>query len=252
MAFAAPLAAATYTGEGGPGHFFAADVPRLLIYALPVLIALALVAVDRVWPHRGSPGAEVRLPASVRVMAALGAAAAVALPFAAVDRYRRADLRGARDGPYVLAFVRESLRTAGRLERGQAVTFDAAVQRFAWGESDPGELDRMRWFLRGGWGPLAHYGTGDIMMQEGQATLIAPCFRPRELDLELVTEAPAGMRLAVAVNGRPVGETPSGGGRAVMRLPAAALFRGDNVVTLSSSAGQGGTRLRVFGLAPAR
>ena len=24
-----PLAAATYTGEGGPGHFFAADVPLL-------------------------------------------------------------------------------------------------------------------------------------------------------------------------------------------------------------------------------
>ena len=248
VTFAAPLVAATYTA--GPGAFFAADVPRLLIYALPVLIALALVAVDRVWPHRLSPGVDVRLPPSVRVFAALAAAAAVAVPFAAVDRYRRADLRGARDGPYVLAFVRESLRTAGRLERGQAVTFDAAVQRFAWGESDAGELDRMRWFLRGGWGPLAHYGTGDIVMQEREATLILPCFRPRDVDLELVTETPPGTRLRVAVNGHPVGETAAGGGRVVVTIPATFLFRGDNEATLSSPSDGTGARLRSLGFIP--
>ena len=250
VTFAAPFAAATYTGEGGPGHFFAADVPRLLLYAVPVLVALALLALDRVWPHREPPPPEVVLPSAVRAAAALAAAAAVALPFAALDRYRRIDLRGARDGPYVLAVCRESLRTAGRLERGQAVAFDSETQRFAWGESDPGDLGRMRWFLRGGWGPLAHYGTGDIVMQEREATLIVPSLRPRDVDMELVTDAPAGARLAIAVNGRPVGETAPGGGRVVVPVPAALLFRGDNLATLTSSSGAGGARLRRYGLIP--
>jgi hypothetical protein len=250
VAFVAPFAAATYTGEGGPGHFFAADVPRLLLYALPVIVALALLALDRVWPHHRPPPPQVVLPSPVRAAAALAAAAAVALPFAAVDRYRRVDLRGARDGPYVLAVCRESLRTAGRLERGQAVAFDALTQRFAWGESDAGELGRMRWFLRGGWGALAHYGTGEIEMREGQAELLLPMFRPQDLDLELVTVAPAGTRLGIAVNGRPVGETASDRGRTVVRLPAALLFRGDNAVTLSASDGAPGARLRSFALTP--
>ena len=252
VTFAAPLAAATYTGEGGPGHFFAADVPRLLIYALPVLIALALVALDRVWPHIELAPAPRPLPSSMRAAAAVLAGVAVVSPFLFLDRYRRLDLRGARDGPYVLGFVRETLRTAGRLDRGQAVFFAPETQRFAWGDSDPGDLGRMRWFLREGWGERAHYGTGEIVMQEGRATLILPCFRPRDVDLQLVTEPPEGATLAVAVNGRPVGETSPGAGRLVVPVPAALLFRGDNVVTLASSTGTGGARLRGFGLAPAR
>jgi hypothetical protein len=250
VALAAPFAAATYTGEGGPGHFFAADVPRLLLYAVPVLVALALVALDRLWPHHRPPPPPVVLPPPVRAAAALAAAAAVALPFAAVDRYRRVDLRGARDGPYVLAVCRESLRTAGRLERGQAVAFDAATQRFAWGESDAGDLGRMRWFLREGWGALAHYGTGEIVMREARAELLIPMFRPRDLDLELVTVAPAGTRLRITVNGRPVGETASDRERTVVRLPAALLFRGDNALALSSSDGAPGAELASFTLTP--
>jgi hypothetical protein len=250
VTFAAPLAAASYTGEGDPGHFFAADVPRLLLYALPVVIALALVALDRFWAHLGPAPAALDLPHAGRVAAGLLAAAAAVSPFLFVDRYRRIDLRGARDGPYVLGLVRETLRTAGRLERGQAVFFDPTTQRFDWGESDPGDLSRLRWFLREGWGDLAHYGTGDIVMQQGQATLILPCFRPRELDLELVLDVPQGQRLTVAVNGRPLAEAPPDGGRFVVPVPAALLFRGDNVVSLASSTGAGGARLRGLGLAP--
>jgi hypothetical protein len=250
VTFAAALAAATYAGEGGPGHFFAADVPRLLLYALPVVIALALVALDRVWPHLRTPPAVPPLPKPWRAVAALVAVGAAVAPFLAVDRYRRVDLRGARDGPYVLGLCRESLRTAGRLERGQAVSFDAATQRFAWGDSDPGELDRMRWFLRGGWGGLAHYGTGEIVMHEAEATLLVPAFRSRDLDLEVVTEAPPGTRLSITVNGRPVGETEPGGGRTVVTIPTAVLFRGDNLATLSATDGQPGARLRRLGLAP--
>jgi hypothetical protein len=250
VTLAAPLAAATYTGAGRPGHFFAADVPRLLIYALPLLIALALVALDRVWPHMEVAPETRPFPAALRAVAAVLAGVAVVSPFLFVDRYRRLDLRGARDGPYVLGFVRETLRTAGRLDRGQAVFFAPETQSFAWGDSDPGELGRMRWFLREGWGDRAHYGTGEIVMQEGRATLILPCIRPRDLDLELMTQAPEGATLTVAVNGRPVGKTAPGAGRLVVPLPAALLFRGDNLVTLASSAGSGGSRLTGFGLVP--
>jgi hypothetical protein len=250
VTFAAGFAAATYTGEGRPGHFFAADVPRLLLYALPVLIALASIALDRVWPHLQTPATVGLVPRPWRAAAAVLAVAAAVAPFLVVDRYRRVDLRGARDGPYVLSLCRESLRTAGRLERGQAVSFDADTQRFAWGDSDPGELDRMRWFLRDGWGGLAHYGTGDIVMHEAEATLLIPCFRPRDLEMELVTEAPPGTRLKVAVNGYPVGETAPGGGRVIVSVPAALLFRGDNVATLSSQTDGTGARLRSLGLIP--
>ena len=68
--------------------------------------------------------------------------------------------------------------------------------------------------------------------------------------MELVTEAPAGTRLAVAVNGHPLGETAPGGGRVVVRVPAALLFRGDNLATLSSPSGATGARLRRLGLTP--
>jgi hypothetical protein len=250
VTFAAALAAATYTGEGGPGHFFSADVPRLLLYALPVLIALASIALDRVWPHLRTPRAAPPLPRVWRAAAALLAVATAVAPFLLVDRYRRVDLRGARDGPYVLGLCRESLRTAFRLERGQAVSFDAATQRFAWGDSDPGEMDRMRWFLREGWGGLAHYGTGDIVMHEATASLLIPILRPRDLDLELVTEAPASVRLALAVNGRALGETAAGGGRTVMRVPAAVLFRGDNALAVSSTDASPGACLSRLALTP--
>ena len=249
VAFAAGFAAASYTGESRPGHFFAADVPRLLLYAVPVVIALASIALDRVWPHLQTPAAAAPLPRRLWMAAAILAVAAAGAPFLVVDRYRRVDLRGARDGPYVLGLCRESLRTAFRLDRGQAVSFDAATQRFAWGDSDPGELDRMRWFLRDGWGGLAHYGTGEIVMHEAAASLLMPILRPRDLDLELVTEAPADVRLAIAVNGRPVGETAAGG-RTVVTVPAALLFRGDNLATLSSPDGGPGARLRLFRLMP--
>jgi hypothetical protein len=249
VTFAAALGAATFTGEGGPGHFFAADVPRLLLYALPALIALGLVALDGVWPHLEAPPAPAAAAAPWRAAAAALAVAAAVAPFVLVDRYRRVDLRGARDGPYVLGVCRETLRTASRLDRGQAVSFDPATQSFAWGDSDPGELDRMRWFLRDGWGGLAHYGTGEIVMHEGRAELLLPVLRPRDIVLELVTVVPGGRPLGVTINGRPMGETAEAD-TTVVTVPAAVLFRGDNILALAAPNGTTGTRLRRFGLTP--
>jgi hypothetical protein len=113
----------------------------------------------------------------------------------------------------------------------------------------------MRWFLRRGWGALAHYGTGDIVMHEPQAGLLVPCLVPADLQAVLRLQAPAPRRLRAFVNGRPAGPlsaAPSPVDNA-LRLPAEALFRGDNVLTIAASGDDwSGVALRRFTLGPAR
>jgi hypothetical protein len=233
---AVPLFAASYVS----GSFFAADVTRLLVYALPLLLPLALVAVfPAATPAETTPAARASSPASLG--AAFGAAALViSLPLV-LDRYRRTDLRGARDGPLVLALCRESLRAAQRLEQDRPVVLDAATTGYEWGVSPPEEMGRMRWFLREGWGARAHYGVGDIVMQEAEASLLLPCLRPRALEAALRLEAPSPLPVELLVNGRSLGEriVGPGGDEAIVRLPPEALFRGDNQLTLSARGGAG-------------
>jgi hypothetical protein len=242
---ALPLAAGVYSGDGATTSFFALDVPRLLIYVLPLLLAFALVALDRVWPHMTPPPPPLRPGAPARTAAAVAAALFALAPAWALDRYRRVDLRGARDGPLVLALSRESLRAAHRLDAGRAVVYEPEHQRFVWGESDRGELGRMRWYLRDGWGGQAHYGTGPVVMHEREATLLVPCLRPRALQVVLETSARTPTRLAASVNGEAVGEFVAGPGttKIVLRVPAGALVRGDNPLTLAAPAPAAGVRL---------
>jgi hypothetical protein len=157
-----------------------------------------------------------------------------ALPLA-LDRYQRVSLGERRDGPLVLGLSRETLRTARRLEQGREIAFDAARQRFAWGRSEPADLRYMRWFLRDGWGDGAHYGIGDIVLREAQATLLLPCLRPQPLEVALVLEAPREVRLAAYLNGEAVGEVGAGADavESVLHLPAEPLFRGDNLLKLA-------------------
>lgn len=233
---AVPLFAASYVS----GSFFAADVTRLLVYALPLLVPLALVAVFPVAPPAETmPVARASSRASV-VGAAVTAVIVISLPLL-LDRYRRIDLRGARDGPLVLALCRESLRAAPRLEQDRPVVLDAATTGYEWGVSPPEEMARMRWFLREGWGPRAHYGLGDVVMQEARASLLVPCLRPRELEAALRLDAPSPRPVELFVNGRRLGEgiVGSPGAEVVVRLPSDALFRGDNVLTLSAPGGPG-------------
>jgi hypothetical protein len=248
-----PLAAGVYTGDGAASSFFALDVPRLLLYALPLLLAFALIALDRIWPHKTPPPPPLHPGAGTRAVAAAAAAALAVAPLWALDRYRRVDLRGARDGPLVLALSRESLRTAARLEGGRAVSYEPARQRYVWGKSDPGGLGRMRWYLRDGWGGQAHYGTGPVVMHDREATLLVPCLRPRDVEIVLEAWAPTPTRLAAFVNGRPVGSfVPGPGGAAVALLvPAGAFVRGDNLLTLAAPAAAAGVRLERAELRPA-
>ena len=234
-----------------PVVFSIGDVRRLAVHALPVLVPLAVAALPRAF----SPGAVAPAPPRRSRRAATRAAAAAALLAAAspllLDRYRRADLQGPRDGPYVLGFCRETLRAARRLERGEPVAFDVRGRSFQWGVSDPGRLERMRWFLGAGWGERPHYGLGEARLQAARGEVIVPVRRPQDLDLALELAAPSGTGGALTMNGRPLGQW---GTRPVdsWRVPAAALVRGDNVLALDVVSGAAsGVRLDRVTIVPA-
>ena len=213
-----------------PVTFFPSDVPRLLLYTVPVAIPLAITALRPPGaPMTPAIGPRGRLFG--RIAGGLALLCAVA-PLVLVDRYRRADLTGARDGPLVLAAAHETLRTARRLARGEEVVLDPAERRFVWGESHASEMDRMRWFLRDGWGQRAHYGTGEVTMHEPRATLLLPVLEPRAMTAEIHAQAPRTAVLDAAVNGRLIGSWAVGpdSGPQAFAVPAEALFRGDNEV----------------------
>jgi hypothetical protein len=234
-----------------PVAFFPADIPRLLLYLLPLAIPLALLALARLWPPIVQPAvAAVRWPKAAEWASGLAALGLLLAVLAGVDRYRRWDLRGPRDGPRLLALCRESLRAARRLERGQAVVLEASAHRFVWGESDPGDLSRMRWFLGEGWGDKAHYGTGDVVMAADEASLLVPVLGPRDLAVAVEVEATRAVDLEMRLGENRVVGARLGAGPAVVhaRLPAAGLVRGDNTLRLLSPGG--GLRLRAFTLGP--
>ncbi len=223
-----------------PVPLFGSNMERLLLYSLPVLIPLALVALDRFWPNLGPAAAARPSSRAARGLAAAAIVAALVYPFVGLDRYRRLPLHEVRDGPLLMAFCGESIRSARKLERGEEVELAADEKRFAWGISDPGQLFQMRWFLRQGFGPLPHYGVDDIVMREARATLVVPLLRPRDLDLELELESPRPVSVALAVNGMPSGlrlNVPAGRAKHAANLKGSLFFRGDNVLELGADPG---------------
>jgi hypothetical protein len=251
VTLALPLVAWINIGGPKPMAFFGPNTLRLLLFALPGLLSLALFALDRIVPHHRAPAAASDDPRPRAVE--WSSAALVALTLAALvfglDRYRRVDLRGFRDGPLVLTVARESLRTARRLENGRAVEWDPEHLRFDWGTTNPREMDRMRWFLREGWGERPHYGTGPVVMHDAQASFLVPLLAPRALDVTLTLQAPADDVVAFSVNGHRIHEAPAGvlPREVAFRIEADPLFRGDNRVTLDAKPGL--TLLRI-GLRP--
>jgi hypothetical protein len=124
-----PILAATYSGAGAAASFFTDDVRRLLIYVLPFVAALA-VHLDPGHGRTRTITAPTGANRAIGVIALLLAISPLAL-----DRYSRVDLAISRDGPYVLGFARETLKTARRLQRGETVILDPAERKFAWGVS---------------------------------------------------------------------------------------------------------------------
>jgi len=236
-----------------PVPLFAANSERLLIYALPLLIPLALTALERVLRLAPAVPSASRWPHSrgLRLASLMACGAALLLPSFGVDRYRRLPLHEPRDGPLLMALCQESLRAARRIDRGEEIVLDPERMRFAWGISDPGRLFEMRWFLREGWGPLAHYGIHDVRMRGARATLLLPCLRPRDLLLTLELAAERAIPFELFVNGSLLGRAAAGPGRPPLSLkvPASALFRGDNLLTLSATNGPArGARLLSYRL----
>ena len=224
-------------------------VPRHMIYAAPFLLPLALIALDRVWPSLGPPPPPARPRPAAGVVAAVLTAALLALPFALLDRYRRAPLHDPLVGPLVLTTCRESLRTARTLALGREEVWDMDATGWVWGRSDPGSMPRMRWFLRDGWGRHAWSSTGDVRMEALSASLLLPTYGGADLEVELTLEAAGAVAVEVNGRGAAVVGNAEGGGVAVARVPAAMLFRGDNVLTLRAAAP--GARLRRVVLRPA-
>jgi len=211
------------------------NLPRLLLFALPLLLPLALLALDRVWPHVGAVSPPAATRPATRAAALLALAVTLLFVFVGLDRYRREPLHETRDGLLVRALCRESLGVARRLGRGEAVTLDPERSAFDWrAGGDASDLYRMRWYLREGWGPVPQYGTGDVVMHDSQATVLLPVLVPSDLALSLVLGSPRALLLDVAVGDRYLEtiEVPVGGRRATLRVPANALFRGDNHLVL--------------------
>jgi len=246
LALALPFGAGVYTGGRFPAdHFYTDDVPRLLIYAVPSLFALGLVALGRLVsgsPRHPSaaPGPTPRaFTAAVAAASAVALLLAVALPFTALDRYRRADLRGRTDGRFVLAFCRDSLAFARRLAAGRLVVYDPAGRRFQAGKIDARYLERMRWFLREGWGERPEYGMEEVVMQAGSATVVVPVLEAHDLTLAFDLRAPRPVGVRIAMNGVSLGRVTAGPAPLRLRLGVTgkSLFRGDNRLTFEVSAG---------------
>lgn len=246
-----PFGAFVYVGDSRV-VFFGQNSARVLIYAVPLLLPLALHAIDAL-RGRAAPAPEAARssPRWSRVAGALAAILLVALGLG-LDRYRRLDLRGARDGPLLLAFCRESLAAARRLERGRFTTFDPGRDYFVAGQSDARDLGRMRWYLRDGWGPRpSSISAAEVVMQEARATVVLPCLTPADWQVTLWLSAPTASTVRVDVNGRPLGEAfpaPQAGRHTVV-VPRDALFRGDNLIGLTAAGP--GVRLHRYTVRPA-
>jgi hypothetical protein len=201
-----------------PASFSAADLPRLQVYALPAVIALALAAVDRVIPHLSPPSDVGAAPTTVAPVALIASALVFAGPFLAVDRYRRIDLRGEPDAAQVLAVCRGTLATAARLQHGQTVGLEAVR---------PALEGRRRWFLGPEW---AVEGRAAVLAG-GRGTVLMPLFTTADLEVTIDAE---GFLAGARVNGTPLA-TPAAG--IPLRLPRALLFRGDNQLEIEAAPG---------------
>ncbi len=245
LAFAAPLLAWVNLPSSTPSPHVGANVPRLVLYAAPWLLGLALCAAD-LFRKPVEPGAVAAMDS--RAWQLVGAAAlAMALMFPlTLDAYRREPLHERRDGPFVATFIRESLRTARQLGAGRVVEWDLERLGFQWGVDDPGDARRMRWFLREGWGIRPHYGHGSPRMRREAAVLIVPVFDPAAIQVDLRLRVGTRSRVRLSVNGTPLEsrDVAPDLADATWMLPAAQLYRGDNRIgVLREAGGPGGPSL---------
>jgi len=213
------------------------EMNRYLLYTVPVLVGLALLGLDRFVPTREAPASRPAPPWPRARIAAAGAVLALVVPLLVVDRYRRLDLQGRRDGNYILGFCHGTLSAARKLRDGTPVLLRMEERRFDPQRFEPGMFERMRWFLREGWGNAPEYVTDEALMQADRATIVLPCYAPEAMEVTLALSAARETALRVSINGQALGEGTLGTARTRLRfpVPAGALFRGDNLLTLETA-----------------
>jgi hypothetical protein len=220
-----------------PVTFFSDDIPRLLLYAMPAVLPLALACLEGALPRR-EKAPPLRWPTWIHGLGMALALAVCLAPFAIIDSYRRIDLQGARDATAMLAVFRGSLEAAEALDSGEEFVFDAHTGRYS--EPLPARYDlsalrRVRWFLRDGWGASAARQGGVPEITGPEAHILLPCLTPRDLKGVFSLRATRPTRLAVTVNGRPVADilVERVAGAIEFRIPRETLFRGDNDLSLA-------------------
>jgi hypothetical protein len=223
-----PFTAWIYDPRPNRVPFFGETVRRLMIYPLPLVLALVLEGLRRVWPRAAAPAPKaVRLPRGVAVACAALAVAAATWPAWGTDSYRRGEMLGGLDGVVVRAVCRESVAAMRALEDGTRVAFVPEEL-----DRSPGRLARVRWMLREGWGERPYYGPGPATTEGEAASLLLPS--PGRVDLDVAVHATmsTSARLIASINGRPLPLARLSTPPTLIHIPAAALFRGDNVLTL--------------------
>ncbi len=239
--FALPLFASVYT-QSDTVSFFAQDIPRLLIYALPIVLPLCLTAMDRIWPSFNPSHHRNVVKRKLQSLGVAAVAGLAALPVLLTDPYTRRDLRSRRDGPFVLAFCRETLGAAERLRIGERVSLQPFERRFV-NEKDKPYFQKIYWYLEQGW---KNSPDGRPEVPRGSnASLYIPCFCPADWELVLAVSSSRSISFQVAINGTVIGQVkaqrrPDG---YTVRVPGRLLFRGDNRLTLIAQPSMPGPRL---------
>jgi hypothetical protein len=159
---------------------------------------------------------------------------ALAFPFLAADHYRRYPLHTRREGSQILMTCRRTLAAAALLERGGAVDYPVSAADAAMPEAALGR----RWYLTEEWDDEAYAANGPLALRMPRASLLVPCFTPRDLEIVLRLHALWPASLGCEMNGHALGalriDASSEDQR--VRVPAAFLFRGDNLLTLTRGA----------------
>src|SRR5262245_56115494 len=74
----------------------------------------------------------------------------------------------------------------------------------------------------------------EVALHGSSAAIVVPVLEPGDLNLVLDVRSPEALSVRLAMNGRPLGDVTAGPepSRQRLQVPAHALFRGDNCLTL--------------------
>jgi len=218
-----------------PYHYSVSDLPRLSVFAWPALLPLALAGAGfKRSPAPLKPPGRDGLRTTAAVLTLLSCLGLVA----ATDPYRRAPFVQTPNAVALLGRMRESLKTAQALDRGEVFEFDPRSPRYAEPITERFNLTegrRQRWFLYEGFGPDAVFESGEPEFV-GEGRLLLPLLDPRNVRLNIDIAGPEGATVTVDVTGRAIARIKAGVPASFV-LPARAMVRGDNLLRFRGPAG---------------